>query len=419
MKWTSALSTRPSLEAAVNEAFEQAQSALAQPADLALVFIADAFASEYTRLMPLLKEKLGSVPLVGCGGGGVIGQNRQGMTSEIEGEPALVITLAALPEVNVQPFHLTSDQLPDLDSAPDRWVNLLGVDPAQNPHFIVLADAMSARINDFIQGMDYAYPQSVKIGGQTAGISALGGSGLFCKGRLYREGIVGVALSGNVVVETIVAQGCRPVGPLLRVAEADRHVLLQVEAHDEGDRWETATVDTKVQTALEALHRALDNLSDADRAMAQNALSIGIVRDAFKVNLEAGDFLIRNLIGVDPRIGAIAVGDRIRPGQRVQFHLRDAETSAEDLKALLSRYREQAVQQQTPPVGALLFDCLGRGEQFYDQANFDTHLFQHYLGPMPVSGFFCQGEIGPIGGTTFLHGYTAAFGLFRPRHDLQ
>jgi small ligand-binding sensory domain FIST len=415
MQWTNALSTRPSLEAAVNEAIATAQTALGQPADLAFVFISNAFASEYSRLMPLLKERLGTTQIVGCGGGGVIGQNHHGIPAEIESEPALSITLAALPEVQIQPFHLEAHQLPDLDSSPDRWVSAVGVDPAQNPHFILFADAMSARINDLLQGLDYAYPQAVKIGGLTSGVSTFSGSGLFCKGRLYREGTVGVALSGNIAIETIVAQGCRPVGQVLRVAECDRHVLLQLEEQLEGESWETSAVDTKVKTALEALHRALETLDEDDRARAQNALSIGIVRDGFKSNLEAGDFLIRNLLGVDPRIGAIAVGDRIRPGQRVQFHLRDAETSAEDLEQLLVHYR-RSVQGQSHPAGALLFDCLGRGENFYSQPNFDTQLFQQYLATTPIGGFFCAGEIGPIGGATFLHGYTAAFGLFRPLH---
>ncbi|HEY9828045.1 MAG TPA: FIST N-terminal domain-containing protein [Stenomitos sp.] len=412
MKWTSALSTRPSLEAAVNEVVERAQASLGQPADLAFVFISDAFASEYTRLMPLLKAQLGETPIVGCSGNGVIGQRTPESAEEIEDGPGIALSLAVLPEVRIRPFHLRSEQLPDLDSSPERWIELFGVRPEEKPHFVLFSDAASARINDLLQGLDYAYPQSVKVGGLTAGLASLGGSGLFCNGRLCREGTVGVALSGNIMVETIVAQGCRPVGPLLRVAESDRHVLLQVEAHPEGDRWEGSTVDTKVQTALEALHRALDTLSDADRAMAQNALSIGIVRDAFKSKLEAGDFLIRNLIGVDPRIGAIAVGDRIRPGQRVQFHLRDAAASAEDLETLLLRYRSQSPPQ--PPAGALLFDCVGRGEHFYGQPNFDTERFAAHCQSTPVSGFFCQGEIGPISNSTFLHGYTAAFGLFRP-----
>ncbi|MGB8700874.1 MAG: FIST N-terminal domain-containing protein [Thermosynechococcaceae cyanobacterium] len=413
MKWINALSTRPSLEAAVNEAIAKAQDALGQPADLALIFISNTFASEFPRLGPLLKEKLGDIPMIGCGGGGVIGHSRPGLPEEIEGEPALAVTLAALPDVRIRPFHLRSEQLPDLDSSQASWVRAIGVDPSETPHFILLGDSMTARINDLLQGLDYAYPQSVKIGGLTAGLTVLGGSGLFCNGRLHRDGTVGVALSGNIAVDTIVAQGCRPVGQVLRVAEADRHVLLQVEQADE-ESWQPAAVDTKVQTALEALHKALDKMNEDDRARAQNSLSLGIVRDAFKARLGTGDFLIRNLIGVDPRLGAIAVGDRIRPGQRVQFHLRDAEASAEDLETLLKQHKARVNLDQTAPAGALIFNCLGRGEKFYGLPNFDTQLFQEYFDLTPISGFFCQGEIGPIGKTTFLHGYTAAFGLFRP-----
>jgi small ligand-binding sensory domain FIST len=168
-----------------------------------------------------------------------------------------------------------------------------------------------------------------------------------------------------------------------------------------------------LQTPLEALQSLVQDLDAEERELAQHSLSIGIVCDEFKQHLEPGDFLIRNLIGVDPRIGAIAIGDRIRPGQRIQFHLRDAQASADDLEQLLRQYLKESPSQGSPPTAALLFDCLGRGERFYGEPDVDSQLFNRYLRDIPVSGFFCNGEIGPIGGATFLHGYTAAFGIFR------
>ncbi|HEY9642461.1 MAG TPA: FIST C-terminal domain-containing protein, partial [Coleofasciculaceae cyanobacterium] len=125
--------------------------------------------------------------------------------------------------------------------------------------------------------------------------------------------------------------------------------------------------------------------------------------------LEQGDFLIRTLIGVDPRTGAIAIGDRVRPGQRIRFHLRDADASADDLEMLLKRYQPEIA----APVGALIFACMGRGEGLYQEPNFDSQLFSRYFPHVPLSGFFCNGEIGPVGGTTFLHGYTSVFGICR------
>jgi small ligand-binding sensory domain FIST len=92
----------------------------------------------------------------------------------------------------------------------------------------------------------------------------------------------------------------------------------------------------------------------------------------------------------------------------VQFHLRDARTSADDLDQLLARHRGT-------PAGSLLFSCLGRGTHLYGRADHDTDLVRRHFGDVPLGGFFCNGEIGPVQGTTFLHGYTSAFGLFRPR----
>jgi small ligand-binding sensory domain FIST len=136
--------------------------------------------------------------------------------------------------------------------------------------------------------------------------------------------------------------------------------------------------------------------------------------DEFKEEPGVGDFLIRNLIGIDPNSEAIAVGEYLQEGMRVRFHLRDALTSAEDLHTMLAGY-ENTSPEKDAVCGALLFSCLGRGEHLYKKPNFDTGVFKRHLGDVPVGGFFCNGEIGPVGGTTFLHGYTSSFGLFRPQ----
>ena len=165
--------------------------------------------------------------------------------------------------------------------------------------------------------------------------------------------------------------------------------------------------------AFAVLEELFASLDERDRRLAQTALFLGVVMDEFKEKPEVGDFLIRNLIGLDPKSGAIAVGEYLQEGMRVRFHLRDADTSAEDLHTMLTGYENTLLNDAVS--GALLFSCLGRGEHLYKKPNFDTGVFKQHLGEVPVGGFFCNGEIGPVGGATFLHGYTSSFGLFRPR----
>ena len=411
MQWANALSTRPSLETAIKEVAETAQKLLQGPADLGVIFISSAFGSEYSRLMPLLQEQLPGVNIVGCGGGSIIGMSQEGQAQEVEQKPAISLSLARLPGVEIKSFHISAEELPDLDSSPDAWVDLIGVPSNLQPHFIILGDPFSAKINDLLQGLDYAYPGSTKVGGLASGGITGRTVGLFCNDRLYEEGTVGVAMSGNITIETIVAQGCRPIGKPYRVTEGERNIVLGLE---ELESSEAIAGDGVERSPLEALQELIQTLDDKDRELAQNALFVGMVRDEFKQQLEQGDFLIRNLIGVDPKGGAIAIGDRVRPGQRIQFHLRDARTSAEDLEMLLERYSMEGSfhPASISNAGALMFSCLGRGEGLYGKPNFDSNLFRRYFD-IPISGFFCNGEIGPVGGNTFLHGYTSVFGICR------
>ncbi|AFY30790.1 FIST N-terminal domain-containing protein [Calothrix sp. PCC 7507] len=400
MQWANALSTRPSLEAAVTDVVERAVSSLTAPADLGLVFISSAFASEYSRLLPLLSEKLSVPVLIGCSGGGVIGTTTEGQTQELEAEAALSLTLAHLPGVDLEVFHVVSEELPDLDSSPDAWIDLIGVPPSPTPQFILLCSSFSSGINDLLQGLDFAYPGSVTLGGQASAGGMSGRTALFCHDaggdRLYREGTLGLALSGNIAVETIVAQGCRPIGKPLQVTKAERNIILELDE----------------QVPLVVLREVIANLSEQERMLAQHSLFVGVAMDGFKLTLQQGDFLIRGILGVDPSAGAIAIGDRVRPGQRLQFHLRDAEASAEDLELLLQQYQNQR-NAEPAAIAALMFSCVGRGEGLYGQPNFDSDLFRRYIKDIPVGGFFCGGEIGPIGGSTFLHGYTSVFGICR------
>ena len=393
MKWATAISRKTSFEDALLECAGDVRERLGPgPVTLALVFVTPHFAEFYGGLHGTLAGSLRPETLLGCSAGGVIGGGE-----EVEQLPAVTLTAARLPHVTVRPFHV-DEALPDLDGPPESWERLIGVERTEEPQFILLADPFTAGPETLLAGLDYAFPDSPKIGGLASGATSPGLNALFLDGEVYNSGIVGVALSGDVVVDTVVAQGCRPVGELMQVTSCRANMIYELDG----------------RPAFSAIEELFEGMNERDRELAVRSLFLGVVMDEFSKEPKAGDFLIRNLVGIDPKGGAVAVGEYLQEGMRVRFHLRDAEASAGDLHAVLAGY-ESTMPKRDAVSGALLFSCLGRGEHLYKQPNFDTGVFKQHLGDVPVGGFFCNGEIGPVGGVTFLHGYTSSFGLFRPR----
>ncbi len=393
MKWATAVSRKTSFEAALLECAGAVRESLGPgPVTLALAFVTPHFAQFYGGLHETLVRSLGPGTLLGCSAGGVIGGGE-----EVEQTPAITLVAARLPDVTVRPFHLQGD-LPDLDGPPDAWEDLVGVRRTEEPQFVLLADPFSGRPEALLAGLDYAFPGSAKIGGLASGATSPGLNALFLDSEVHNSGVVGVVLTGNVVVDTVVAQGCRPVGGLMQVTRCEGNIVYELDG----------------RPAFSAIEELFAGMDQRDRELAGRSLMLGLVMDEFQEEPKVGDFLIRNLAGIDPKGGAIAVGERLQEGMRIRFHLRDADASAEDLHAVLTGY-ENTLPNRDAVSGALLFSCLGRGEHLYKKPNFDTGVFRQHLGEIPVGGFFCNGEIGPVGGTTFLHGYTSSFGLFRPR----
>lgn len=393
MKWASAISTQDTIEACIEEATQSIKTQLAgQPADLTVVFVSPHFAAHYHNIPPLIRERMEPGLFFGCSGGGIIGAGQ-----EVEQEPAFSITAAHLPGVQVQPVRAGTMELPDQDTGPGVWWDWLGVKAETQPHFIFLADPFSFRGEEFLAGMDFAYPNSKKVGGLASGSQTQGGNALYLGDTVYAEGLIGVALSGNIQLDTIVAQGCRPIGQPLKITRCEQNMLQKLDN----------------EPPMEVLQEINETLNENDRNLMKTSLFLGIEMDPLKDDPKQGDFLIRNLMGVDHQSGALAIGALLREGQLVQFHLRDKVMSAEDLDVMLSRYH--AGGKADDACGALLFSCLGRGQYLYGRPNHDTGMFEDKMGAIPLGGFFCNGEIGPVGKATFLHGYTSSFGIFRPQ----
>ncbi|CAI2719009.1 FIST signal transduction protein [Nitrospina watsonii] len=392
MKWASSISTGETIEQCIEETAKAVREQMGDhEIHLTVLFVSPHFKEKLAAIPKLLGEQLPFGMLLGCTGGGIIGGGQ-----EVEQRGAFSITCAHLPGVTIQKVQTDTLTLPDPDTAPSVWRDWLGVDAESDPQFILLADPFSFRGEEFLAGMDYAYPNAPKVGGLASGANFQGGNVLYLGDNMYNNGLIGVALSGNIRLDTIVAQGCRPIGEPLNITKCSEYLLEEVDN----------------KPPLQVLEEMVESLSENDRKLMQTSLFLGIEMDPLKDNPGQGDFLIRNLIGVDRETGALSIGAPLREGQLVQFHLRDKVMSAEDLTVMLSRYSKQGKRDDV--CGALLFSCLGRGQYLYGVANHDCNVFKEKLGEIPLGGFFCNGEIGPVGQNTFLHGYTSSFGIFRP-----
>ena len=393
MRWSSAVSDVSSLTQALDDTTERVEIDLDGPsADLVFAFISSHHAPSYYSVVELVRSRFPGAVVVGCSAGGVIGAGH-----EVEKTAGVAITAASLPGVVITPFEFDGEELPSPDAPPSAWEALIGVPASDRPSIVLLPDPFTLRADELVAGLDYAYPDSVKIGGLASGGTVVGANALFSTRGTRRSGTVGVALSGNVVVDNVVAQGCRPIGEAMVMTGCRGNVITQLGP----DR------------PLDVLRGLFEHADERERRLIRRSLQIGVLMNPLKDQFEAGDFLIRNVIGADGDNGALAVGEQVREGQVVQFHVRDALSASDDLGASLKRYANE--HPEVTPSGALLFSCLGRGERLFGTVDHDPDMFQQVIGNMPVTGFFCNGEIGPVGGSTFLHGYTSSFALFRPK----
>jgi small ligand-binding sensory domain FIST len=225
-----------------------------------------------------------------------------------------------------------------------------------------------------------------------SGASQPGQNLLLLNDTLRHSGAVGLTISGGVRVDCVVSQGCRAIGHPLIITKAHQNQILELGG----------------KKTVAALQELAESLTDHEREMLSKGLLIGLAIDEYKDRFGRGDFLVRNVLGLDKKSGALAVGDLPRVGQTVQFHVRDVETAEEDLQLLLD-----AQQLDSPPLAGVLLTCNGRGTRLFGAPDHDAKTVRGRLGDLPLAGFFAAGEIGPIGNRSFLHSHTASLALFR------
>jgi small ligand-binding sensory domain FIST len=388
------VSTAPQLDIAIRSAVADARRDLAtltaadEPADLAVVFISAAYGSDIRPVCEGLADIVPARALVGTTAEGVLAA-----AVEYEGEPAVVVWLARLPGATVVPFALEYGQTPD-GGLFTGWPETLAADWPRQASVLLLADPFSFPVDAFIKRLEEDRPGVPIVGGMASGGWQPGSNTLVVGPRTYDVGAVGVVVGGPVRLRPVVSQGCRPIGRPLVITKSEENLIIEL-----GGR-----------PALERLREIYSELDATDRDLVRTSLHVGRAASEYVDRFGPGDFLVRTVAGADPESGVLAVGDLIRTGQTIQFHVRDGQSAHDDLRSLLTRERATG----TRPAGALVFSCNGRGSRLFDEPHHDARCLQECLGPLPAAGFFAQGEIGPIGKHTFVHGFTASIALVEP-----
>lgn len=382
MKFSVGLAKQKATETATDAMIEAALNGLqGKTPHLGMLFVTTHHAPQIASSAKRVQQATGVKVLAGCTAEGVIGGDL-----EVERQPAMCLWLAHLPQVAIHAFHMEySQQSGEITGWPPDVDNL-----GKDHNLLLLGDPFTFPTDYFLQHANESYPLMI-AGGMASGGLPTTGNCLLLGEKLFYSGALGLILHGNIQVLHVVSQGCAPIGKYFVITKAKKNVIYQL-----GGR-----------PALNQLQEMIAKFSAKEQNLIQQGLHLGVAINAAQDSFCRGDFLVRNLMGVDHVTGAILVTDMVRPGQTVQFHVRDQTSASEDLQMLL----EQKTADQNL-AGALLFSCNGRGQRMFATPNHDVQAIHRQLGPIPIAGFFAAGEIGPIGDKNFLHGFTASAVLF-------
>ncbi|MCB9905484.1 MAG: FIST C-terminal domain-containing protein [Planctomycetes bacterium] len=390
LRFASALSVLPETPAAEVEAVAALEQSLggATP-ELLVLFITHHHGGALDGLGRRLMQATGAKRLLGCTGETVIGGSR-----EVEEGPALALWALAGDGVWIEPFRVGAR------ADEEGEVQFSGLPPAEFAEegtLLMLGDPFSFPMGQYLEQLNEHYPGRPVIGGMASGGRGPGQNLLFQDGETLAWGAVGLWLGGSVEVVPVVSQGCRPIHEPYVITKIQDHVIRKLGG----------------KTAAHVLQKAFQSLESRDAALLQRAPFLGVAVDATKSTFQRGDFLVRGIMGIEKREGGIAIADNsLRAGQTVQFMVRDAQSASEDLDQLL------AAQASEGEVGVLLFSCNGRGTRMFPVADHDASRVQARYGrEVPAAGFFAMGEIGPVGGRNFLHGFTASLAIVRAKRD--
>ena len=376
-------------EAGMRQWAENLRSQLHAPqVSLGLVFMTPRFFSNAEQVLEILRVHARIPLLVGCSSLSLVAGNE-----EIEDNAGVALALYSLPGAELHGCYFSQPQVEEADG-PAYWRLATHIEPDHTNGWLAFIDPFHLDSESWLRSWNESYPASPVFGGLSSGVFADQTTQVYLNGEVYEEGGVAVSVGGDVTLTGVISQGCTPIGETWTLTKVEQNLIHQI-----GNR-----------KAYDVLAETVNKLSPADQIKARGNLFVGLVVNEYLDDFHRGDFLVRNLLGGDPNTGVLAVGAMPRAGQTMQFQRRDAAAAKEDLRELLQRSREQLGDK--PIYGGCLCCCNGRGKNLFGKSGHDAKLVRKELGEIGLAGFFCNGEIGPVGKKNFLHGYTASLALF-------
>lgn len=353
---------------------------------LVFAFVSSDWETHLKDFLEIVQVDGHATSVIGCSGFGLMGVGQ-----EDENVSGMSLLFLRLPHTDVRRIEVDEADLADAESGMP-WPSITGVAPDDFGGWLAFANPAKMRSEVWLRQWNSAYPGEAVYGGLCSGGPDPEEMFLFTEQGVSRSALLLLHLAGGVRLGGVVSQGCRPIGEPYTITEVDDNVVVTI-----GQR-----------RAYEILEEAYDSLEETEQAAARGNIFAGLAMTEYKDELRRGDFLVRNILGGDPTAGVLALGAYPRVGQTLQFQLRDKDAADEDLlvqcAGAQTRYGE--------PFGALLFSCAGRGARMFEAPNHDAGIIEEVFGKVPLSGFFCNGEIGPVGGQNFIHGYTASAAFF-------
>lgn len=381
----------PFNESEIEQWSRQQRDELGGAATFALVFCSSECVAEAQELMEIIQIYAHVPTIIGCTGTGLIAGS-----SEIENDLGVTVALYRFPDTQAHARHIPARCLIDNED-PARIRKHLPSDSIDINAWLLFASSESIGNESWLKVWDEATEGRVTVGGFGSSTTENPTTALFINGKIYDEGAVALGLQGDVTIEPLLSQGCRPIGSPWIVTEADYNII-----HKIGNR-----------PILEVLRDTLEDMPQDEQALAHGNVFIGLVMDEYKQSFGTGDFLVRNLAAIDPKSGAVAIATPLRVGQNLQFQIRDPHTAAVDFEQMLKAKSQDLKQREV--YGACLCDCIGRGTSLYGVPDQDVKTIQDALPELPIAGLFCNGEFAPVKERTLLHGYAASLGLFVKR----